>query len=344
MTPIRAAEYFRAAVAGLAGVEVEEESDFDRILADYPCLGAVSRADRLYPHHHPRVVKVVYEHPEDRAAGAAGGVRRQVVLVGKGVTFDTGGADVKVGGAMIGMKRDCGGAAAAAGFVVTAAHAARRGTRVVAYLGWVRNSVGAGAFTCDEVIVSRGGRRVLVINTDAEGRMVMTDLLARARVDILADQDAGRAPEDVRVHTMATLTGHAVIAFGVYTALVPNGPAAAAGDDAALFDAAAVIGDPAERSTIRREDYAFVAPQGPHYDVLQCNAAPSSRTPRGHQFPAAFLIKSSGLDEHGIDSARPLRYTHLDIAASASIGSIMEGRETGAPVPALAQAYLFREE
>ena len=51
-------------------------------------------------------------------------------------------------------------------------------------------------------------------------------------------------------------------------------------------------------------------------DLLQCNNLPSTMTSRGHQFPAAFMIMASGLDKHGIDSDKPLPYSHLDIAGS----------------------------
>jgi len=80
-------------------------------------------------------------------------------------------------------------------------------------------------------------------------------------------------------------------------------------------------------TTLRKEDFAFIAPKHKGFDVLQCNTAPSSATPRGHQvcidfqcitlsslipsilllqFPAAFIIKASGLDKHGVFSSQPL--------------------------------------
>lgn len=70
----------------------------------------------------------------------------------------------------------------------------------------------------DEIITSRAGVRVLVVNTDAEGRMVMADLLAAAREELEAQGPA--RPAFTRVHTVATLTGHAALAMGPYTALV----------------------------------------------------------------------------------------------------------------------------
>lgn len=139
---------------------------------------AVSRCALAVPRHHPRVVRVEYR--------GDGPITRQVMFAGKGVTYDTGGADIKAGGIMAGMSRDKCGAAAAAGFVRSVAELAPPGLRVVALLGLVRNSVGADAYVADEIIASHAGRRVLVVNTDAEGRMVMADLLSHLRGETLS--------------------------------------------------------------------------------------------------------------------------------------------------------------
>ena len=173
----------------------------------------------------------------------------------------------------------------------------------------------------------------------------MADILSHIREELKAaanDATWGpliRSPGRTVVHSIATLTGHAALAVGPYSAVMDNGPAAEAGVASQLAQAGHVIGDPLEISSIRREDHAFVAPKTAEYDVLQCNTAPSSRTPRGHQFPAAFLIHASGLSDHGKDSELPIAYTHLDIAGSASSGTVIDGRETGRPVAALVAHY-----
>ena len=79
--------------------------------------------------------------------------------------------------------------------------------------------------------------------------------------------------------------------------------------------------------------------------MLSCNNAPSSATPRGHQFPAAFLAIASGLDAHGHPSSdAPLPYTHIDIAGSAVEGSDWQhGRPTAAPVLAMVAALVTQE-
>ncbi|CAF3407030.1 unnamed protein product [Rotaria sp. Silwood1] len=85
------------------------------------------------------------------------------------------------------------------------------------------------------------------------------------------------------------------------------------------------------------EDFEFIADKGEVADVLQCNNQARSATSRGHQFPAAFLARVSGVDKHGCDSEKPLRYTHLDIAGSAGD---LPHTPTGRPIPALCQMFL----
>jgi len=85
------------------------------------------------------------------------------------------------------------------------------------------------------------------------------------------------------------------------------------------------------------QDFEFIADHGEVADVLQCNNQASSATSRGHQFPAAFLARVSGLDKHGRNSAQPLPYTHLDIAGS---GGELPDSPTGRPIPALCQMFI----
>jgi len=190
----------------------------------------------------------------------------------------------------------------------------------------------------DEIITSRAGVRVRVGNTDAEGRMAMADVLARCK-------EMAQGQPDPYIFTVATLTGHACLALGDgYTGVMDNGPACRARTAYRLQEAGHAMAEPVEISTIRREDYAFHRGKSEYEDVLQCNNAPSSRTARGHQSPAAFMIMASGLDKHGVDSASPLKYTHIDIAASSGP---FPGLPTAAPVLAFAKAFspqLFADE
>lgn len=110
-------------------------------------------------------------------------------------------------------------------------------------------------------------------------------------VDVLAHMKE-KALKEVNPHlmTVATLTGHAVLANGDYTNVMDNGPAKKERFAQKLQATGDLFGDMFEISTVRREDFAFIKDtSGKFVDVLQCNNAASSRTPRGHQMPAAFM-------------------------------------------------------
>jgi len=296
----------------------------------YPLLSAVARASMGVKRHQPRVVWLRYE--------GEGEVTRSLYFAGKGVTYDTGGADLKTGGHMAGMSRDKGGAAAVIGFFLTLAQLKPKGVRAVAAIGLVRNSIGADAFVTDEIITSHAGVRVRIGNTDAEGRLVLADLLSHLRVEALEEQGKGGTPQ---LFTVATLTGHAGRAVGPYSICLDNGEAERQGVSAELFEAGERSGDCFERSRLRREDYEFVRPRTLADDVISCNNEPSSGTARGHQFPMAFLVKAAGLSTHGRQSEAPLAYTHLDIGGSGVEGGDWQhGRPTAAPVLAWSEAWL----
>lgn len=132
-------------------------------------------------------------------------------------------------------------------------------------------------------------------------------------------------------------TGHACVAVGNYSIIIDNGVAQSENHALELSKAGEQLGHPCEISILRKEDFTFNSGKGYGEDVLQCNNAPSSRTPRGHQIPAAFLITTTGLDKHGLRSATPIKYTHLDIAGSS--GEVPD-TPTGAPILALAKLHL----
>merc|ERR1712240_855075 len=322
MAAPRVEEYVRDFFQGTK-VQVEVMKGQEFFEREYPCLAAVNRAASTVPRHDGRLIWLTYE--------GEGAVKKTVYLVGKAITYDTGGADIKAGGVMAGMSRDKCGAAAAAGLMKTLAEIQPTNMKVVAALCMVRNSVGANSYVADEIITSRAGVRLRVGNTDAEGRMAMVDVLCRAKELALSDPDP-------HLFTVATLTGHACLAVGHYSTIMDNGPARAAGTAIKMQEAGEKIGDMFEISTIRREDWDFIKDKsGEFVSVLQCNNAPSSRTPRGHQFPAAFMMQVSGLDKHMMNSKEPLKYSHMDIAGSAGD---LPHPTTGAPIPALVQWLL----
>ena len=323
MAPLKFASYVQAACKG-SGVKVSVNKDAKKLQKGYPLLMAVARASMPIARHRPCVVRMEYK--------PSGKITRTIMIAGKGVTYDTGGADLKVNGVMAGMSRDKGGAAAAAGVVLAAAKLKLKGVHLIAELGCVRNSIGADAYVADEVIASHAGRRVRVGNTDAEGRMVLADLLSNLRV-------GAKRATNPELFSVATLTGHAGRAVGPYNIGLDNGPAHERFTSESLSEAGELLGDPFEISRLRREDYDFVAARTKADDVLQCNNAPSTLTARGHQFPAAFLVRTSGLEDHGIDSAAPLPFTHIDIGGSGCEGGDWQhGKPSGRPVVAMLAA------
>lgn len=301
---------------GPLGVACTLEED----VSAYPLLAAVARASMSVPRHRPCVLTLVLE--------SQGPAERTLFVAGKGVTYDTGGADLKTDGSMAGMSRDKGGAAAAAGLMLALARMRPRGLRVVTRLGLVRNSIGVDAFVSDEVIRARSGVRVRIGNTDAEGRLVLADLLASAR------EEAMSAPAP-QVLSLATLTGHAYRAFGPLIAAIENQASRERGFLAGLQQVGEHWGEPLEYTRPRREDYAYLSPKTSLADVLSSNRLATVNTPRGHQGPYAFLDVASGLHGSGVP------FAHLDIS-----GAVVDppdwqaGRPTGTPIASLVRYWV----
>ncbi|KAA0186241.1 putative aminopeptidase W07G4.4 [Fasciolopsis buskii] len=176
MSAPRIVDYLKTTLGGLRGVTMSAEKvDGNK----YPLMAAVNRAASAVARHDGRVVHLNYEPPNPAE------VDTTLYLVGKGITYDTGGADIKANGVMAGMHRDKCGAAAIAGLFKTLGELQPPGLSVSAALAFVRNSVGAESYVADEILVARSGQRIRVGNTDAEGRMVMTDLLCEAKEKVL---------------------------------------------------------------------------------------------------------------------------------------------------------------
>lgn len=326
MSAIQVAKYVEETFSGSI-VKVEVISDKVEINREFPCLGIVDRGS--VDRHSARVIFLTYDPPAD----ANSPIDTTVVLVGKGVTYDTGGADIKAGGIMAGMHRDKCGAAAVAGFFKTLDVLRPKGIRVLGAMPMVRNAIGPDSYVADELMVARSGARVRIGNTDAEGRMAMVDMLCYFKEKLVKENHP-----NPQIFTMATLTGHACLAAGEFSIIMDNGPARLLQQSRRIQEAGDKIGDIFEVSNIRREDYEFNLGKSEYEDYLQCNNLPSSRTPRGHQIPAAFLLQVSGLDKHGIDSSHPLPFSHIDIAASSGP---FPGLPSGSPIPALAVHYLL---
>jgi leucyl aminopeptidase len=129
-----------------------------------------------------------------------------VVIVGKGIVFDTGGLSLKPPKSMPAMKNDMAGAAVAAA-VVAAAASMNLPVRVTGLLSIAENTPSSVAYRPGDVIRGRGGRSVEIINTDAEGRLVMADALTLAS-----------AMKPDAIIDVATLTGSCIVALGSFTA------------------------------------------------------------------------------------------------------------------------------
>ncbi|AZG72456.1 M17 family metallopeptidase [Shewanella livingstonensis] len=315
MSAIGFAQYCVDAFAG-SDLAVSVVDEAEQLKTQYPLLSAVGRSSFDVARHHPRVVKLEYV--------GEGPITKTLFFAGKGVVYDTGGADIKVAGSMAGMSRDKGGAATVAGLMKALSILKPKGIKVVAELGLVRNSIGSDAFVTDEIITSHAGVRVRIGNTDAEGRLVLVDLLSHLRLQ-------AQTAVNPQLFSVATLTGHVVRAYGGYPALIENSAAKNQGIAATLAEVGQLWGEPFEVSRLRPEDFDKVADKNAAADVVSSNNGPSSITARGHQYPAAFLIKASGLTE------TELAFTHIDIAGSAVEGDPLYGKPTASPLVALLQ-------
>ena len=134
-----------------------------------------------------------------------GGKARQkpLVLIGKGVVFDTGGISIKPSAGMEDMKGDMGGAAAVAGTIAALAKRKAK-ANVVGIVGLVENMPDANAQRPGDVVTSMAGKTIEVLNTDAEGRLVLADLVQYAQAKV----------KPAAIVDLATLTGAIIVALG----------------------------------------------------------------------------------------------------------------------------------
>lgn len=176
------------AFAAARGMEIAVIKGDDLLAENFPMIHAVGRAST----EAPRLVDLRWGR-EDAP---------RVTLVGKGVTFDTGGLDIKSAAGMLLMKKDMGGAANVLG-LAHAITSARLDLRLRVLIPIVENAIAGASFRPGDVLRSRRGLTVEVGNTDAEGRLILADALA------LADEESPELLID-----MATLTGAARVALG----------------------------------------------------------------------------------------------------------------------------------
>ena len=180
-------EFERLAKAHHAKLKVTKG---DTLEQEYPMVHAVGRAAAR--HHAPRIMHLTWGKEKDPV----------VAIVGKGVTFDSGGLDIKPGSGMLLMKKDMGGAAHAIALaeLVMKAHLP---VRLHVLVPAVENAISGNAFRPGDVLKTRKGITVEIGNTDAEGRLILGDALTRASEE---------NPE--LIIDFATLTGAARVALG----------------------------------------------------------------------------------------------------------------------------------
>ena len=188
--PTFAIEIERAATA--AGVEVEILDAEALAAGGYGGILAVGGGSSA----EPRLVRLSY-----RPEGAA----KHVALVGKGITFDSGGISVKPVAGMWDMKTDMAGAASVVSATIAAARLGLK-VNVTCVVGLAENMLSGSSYRPSDVITARNGKTIEVLNTDAEGRLVLADGLSRA---------AEEGPD--AIYDVATLTGGQVVALGKRT-------------------------------------------------------------------------------------------------------------------------------
>lgn len=237
-------------------------------------LGVAQGSDRP-----PRVVIMHWWGGRDK--------ERPVAFVGKGVVFDTGGISMKPAAGMEDMKGDMGGAAAVAGLMRTLA-VRQAQVNVVGIVGLVENMPDGKAQRPGDVVTSMSGQTVEVINTDAEGRLVLADLLTYTQ----------RKEKPVAIVDLATLTGAIIVALGNH--------------HAGLFANNDRLADQLLAAGKASGDKVWRMPLGPEYDKLIDSKVADMKNVGGRN---AGSVTAAQFLQRFIDDDTP--WAHIDIAGTA---------------------------
>lgn len=146
--------------------------------------------------HEPKLIHLIYKHKKP--------VKR-IVLVGKGLTYDSGGLNLKLTNSMITMKSDKSGASAVLG-IIKAAQELNLPLEIHGIIGATENMIGGKAYKPDDVLIAKNKKTIEVRNTDAEGRLILADCLCY-----------GQEFKPDYILDFATLTGACKVALGEYT-------------------------------------------------------------------------------------------------------------------------------
>lgn len=215
------------------------------------------------------------------------GKSKFISLVGKGVTFDSGGISIKPASGMGEMKADMSGAAVVAGTVLAAAKAGLP-VKLLGVIPSAENMVDGGSMRPGDIVITSSGKSIEVDNTDAEGRMILADALHYASVqkpDVIID--------------LATLTGACVVALGEFVA--------------GLFSKDDKLAESLYNSGLRTYDRLWRLPMWDDYnDLIKSDVADVHNTGKGRWGGA---ITAAKFLEHFVDEK--ISWAHLDIAGPA---------------------------
>lgn len=216
----------------------------DELQSGYPMVYAVGKAAEK--HFAPRMIEIEWGNPKDP----------RVAIIGKGVSFDSGGLDIKPASGMRIMKKDMGGAAHALA-LAKLVMAARLPVRLHMLVPAVENAISGNAFRPGDILKSRKGLSVEIDNTDAEGRLILGDAIARATEE-----------KPVLIVDFATLTGAARVALG------PDLPA--------LFSNDHELADEINRASVAEHDPVWRLPLWSGYeDMLKSEVADIANSSEG---------------------------------------------------------------
>jgi leucyl aminopeptidase len=249
----------------------------------------------------PRLITCEYRGAKKDAA--------PICLLGKGITFDSGGISLKDPPAMDEMKFDMSGGAAVLGALRAAAEL-KLPLNLVVIIATCENMPSGGAVKPADIVTTMSGQTVEILNTDAEGRLILCDAITYSR-----------RFKPAAVIDVATLTGACIVALGnYYSGLMSN-------DE--------TLADELESAGIRADDRAWRLPIGEEYvDQLKSNFADIANVggrEGGACTAASFLSKF----------AKDLHWAHLDVAGTAWLGGAQKG-STGRPVPLLLDFLINR--
>jgi leucyl aminopeptidase len=249
----------------------------------------------------PRLIACEYHGAKKGAA--------PVCLIGKGITFDSGGISLKDPPAMDEMKFDMSGGAAVLGAMRAVAEL-QLPINLVVIVATCENMPSGGAVKPADIVTTMSGQTVEVLNTDAEGRLILCDAITYSR-----------RFKPAAVVDVATLTGACIVALGNhFSGLMSN-------DEA--------LADELESAGVRADDRAWRLPIGEEYvDQLKSNFADIANVggrEGGACTAASFLSKF----------AKDLQWAHLDVAGTAWLSGAQKG-STGRPVPLLVDFLINR--